>query len=42
MESFLGIHSANGSLSAPLQIVILLTLLTLLPAVVVPSGLVRW
>jgi len=34
MESFLGIHSANGSLSAPLQIVILLTLLTLLPAAV--------
>ena len=34
MESLAGVHAANGSLSAPMQIVVLLTLLTLLPAVV--------
>ena len=32
--SLLGVSSANGSLSAPMQIVVLLTLLTLLPAAV--------
>jgi flagellar biosynthesis protein FliP len=32
--SLLGVSAANGSLSAPMQIVILLTLLTLLPAAV--------